>query len=480
MRSKPCSQYPAWLIPAVMGSDIVLINVAFLLAYFLRYRLQLFRPVDPAFDNPPDVYLPFALILTLLLIVAFRLDGVYVPRRLSLWLDQMWRIVRSTMMAILLMISITFFYYQPFFYSRLIFLYDSILIVVLLGLGRLAWGIVLGQLRQRGQGVVRVLIVGAGEVGRTVVRTVMAQPELGYRIVALADDHVDRMGLTIGPVPTLEGTQRLPDIVREHGIDEVIVTLPWTDQQRVLDIFQQCERIGVRARTVPDLFQLSLNRVDVEDLGGVPVIGLKAAAIKGANLLVKRLTDVIIGGVMLIVTLPVMGLLALAIRIDSPGPIIFRQKRVGMHGQEFVVYKFRSMREGADEEKTKLLEFNEVTGPLFKMREDPRTTRVGRFLRRFSFDELPQVFNVLRGEMSLVGPRPHTLAEVGQYQEWQKRVLEAPPGLTGLAQVSGRSQLSFDEQCLLDIYYIENWSPVLDLKILLRTAPKILSGEGAY
>ncbi len=480
MASRQTSRYPRWLIAAVMSSDVVLINVAFLLAYYLRYRLQLFRPVDPAFDNPPDVYIPFAIVLTLLLILAFRLDGVYVPRRLGLWLDQMWRIVRSTMMAILLMIGITFFYYQPFFYSRLIFLYDSILIVLLLGLGRFAWGIVLGQLRQRGVGVARLLIVGAGEVGRMVIRTIMAQPELGYRVVAIADEHVDHTALAIGPVPAIEGIQCLSDIVQERNIDEVIVTLPWTDHRRVLEIFQQCEKAGVRARTVPDLFQLSLNRVDVEDLGGVPVIGLKAASIKGANLLVKRLTDLIIGGVVLLVVLPVMGLFALAIRVESPGPIIFRQKRVGMRGKEFVVYKFRSMVEGADEAKDKLLHLNEMTGPLFKMREDPRTTRVGRFLRRFSLDELPQIFNVLRGEMSLVGPRPHTRAEVQQYQDWQKQVLEAPPGLTGLAQVSGRSQLSFDEQCLLDIYYIENWSPALDLRILLRTVPKILSGEGAY
>jgi len=175
-----------------------------------------------------------------------------------------------------------------------------------------------------------------------------------------------------------------------------------------------------------------------------------------------------------------MIMFALAIKLDSPGPVIFRQRRVGARGQEFVVFKFRSMREGADEEKERLLEFNEMSGPLFKMREDPRTTRLGRFLRRFSLDELPQLFNVLRGEMSLVGPRPHTSAEVAQYQDWQRQVLETPPGLTGLAQVSGRSQLSFDEQCLLDIYYIENWSPALDAKILLRTVPKALSGEGAY
>jgi exopolysaccharide biosynthesis polyprenyl glycosylphosphotransferase len=379
----------------------------------------------------------------------------------------------------LIMIGITFIY-QPFFYSRLIYLYATILIVLLLGLGRWLWGIVLGQLRQRGSGVSRVLIVGAGDVGRMVIRTVMAQPEFGYRIVALVDDHVEHSALSIGPVPTIEGTQGLPQIIAEKNIDEVIITLPWTDHQRILDIFQLCESLGVRARTVPDLFQLSLNRVDVEDLGGVPVIGLKAASIRGANLIVKRIMDVVLGSLMLLIVSPLMIISALAIKVDSPGPVIFRQKRVGAHGQEFVAFKFRSMREGADEEKEQLLEFNEMNGPLFKMRADPRTTRLGRFLRRSSLDELPQVFNVLRGEMSLVGPRPHTSAEVAQYQNWQRQVLEAPPGLTGLAQVSGRSQLSFDEQCLLDIYYIENWSPALDLKILLRTVPKVLSGQGAY
>jgi exopolysaccharide biosynthesis polyprenyl glycosylphosphotransferase len=473
------SKYPRWLEPVVIGSDVVLINAAFLIAYYLRYRLQLFRPVDPAFDNPPEVYAPLLLLLTALLIGIFKLNGYYVPRRLGMWVEQMSIIIRAAPTAILVMIGITLLF-QPFFYSRLIFLYTCILIIVLLSVSRFVWGIVLGQLRRRNVGVSRVLIVGAGDIGRTVIRTVMAQPELGYQIAALVDDHVDRTALTIGPVPAIEGAQRLPQIVAEKNIDEVIVALPWTDHRRILDIFQQCEHLNVRVRTVPDLFQLSLNRVDVEDLGGVPVIGLKAASIQGANLFVKRVMDVAIGSIMLLVIAPILAMLALAIKLDSPGPVIFQQKRVGKHGQEFVVFKFRSMREGADEEKANLLEFNEMIGPLFKMREDPRITRVGRFMRRSSLDELTQLFNVLRGDMSLVGPRPHTSVEVAQYQDWQRQVLEAPPGMTGLAQVSGRSQLSFDEQCLLDIYYIENWSPALDVKILLRTVPKWLSGEGAY
>ena len=476
--AKSNSKYPRWLRWAVVASDAVLINIAFLLAYYVRYRLQLFRPVDEAFDNPPDVFFPFQIVLTILLLVSFKIDGVYEWRRLGMWLDQMARIVRATTMAILIMIAITFVY-QPFFYSRLIFLYASVLIVTVLGAGRMVLGSLLARLRKRGLGVVRVLVVGAGEIGRTVIRTVMAQPEFGYRIVGLIDDQLDNT-LTIGPIPAIEGAYRIPFVVNELQVDEVIVALPWSDHRRILDIFQQCEKIGVRARTVPDLFQLSLNRVDVEDLGGVPLIGLKPAAIHGANLVVKRVMDVALGLIVLIPALPIMGLLALTIKLDSPGPVLFRQMRVGMHGKEFVLLKFRSMRVGADDEKERLRDRNEMSGPLFKMRDDPRRTRLGRFLRKTSLDELPQIFNVLRGEMSLVGPRPHLASEVAQYQDWQRQVLEAPPGMAGLSQVSGRAQLSFDEQCLLDIYYIENWSPALDLKILLRQIPKVLSGEGAY
>jgi len=182
----------------------------------------------------------------------------------------------------------------------------------------------------------------------------------------------------------------------------------------------------------------------------------------------------------LIVGLPLMCLIALAIKLDSPGPVLFRQIRVGKGGLEFWCWKFRSMRKGAEEERDRLLDLNERDGPLFKIKDDPRMTRVGRFLRRTSMDELPQIYNILRGEMSWVGPRPALPTEVAQYQEWQKQRLEAPPGITGLPQVSGRSELTFDETCLLDIFYIENYSPALDLRILLKTVPTVLSRHGAY
>jgi exopolysaccharide biosynthesis polyprenyl glycosylphosphotransferase len=196
--------------------------------------------------------------------------------------------------------------------------------------------------------------------------------------------------------------------------------------------------------------------------------------------LIKRAADIVGSIVLMLATAPLAGLIALAIKFDSPGPIIFSQNRVGLGGQLFKMYKFRSMRQGAEEELENLRELDEIDGVTFKIRQDPRATPVGRFLRRASLDELPQLWNVLRGEMSLVGPRPNVPEETDRYLEWHKKRLQVPPGMTGMWQVSGRSLLSFDETVLLDLYYIENWSFWLDCKILLRTIPTVLTGEGAF
>jgi len=236
----------------------------------------------------------------------------------------------------------------------------------------------------------------------------------------------------------------------------------------------------VRARLVPDLFQMTLSKVDVDDLGGVPLVGVKEIAIPRWKLAAKRALDFSVSLLGLLLLWPVFLLVAIAIKLDSPGPVLFKQVRVGKSGREFDFYKFRTMRIGAEEEQAALRALNEATGPLFKIRDDPRLTRVGKFLRRISLDELPQLYNVLRGEMSLVGPRAPLPAEVAEYLPWQLQRLEISPGMTGLWQVSGRSELTFDEMCLLDIYYIENWSAALDAEILLRTIPTVVFGEGAY
>ena len=471
-------RYPRWITIGMLISDALLVNLAFLTAYIARIELQLFRAVDPTYQTPLAEYAPLIAGLTVLLLAMFWFGGAYDLRRNTTWLDMMVVIARSTLIAVLLVIIATFADLVLLF-SRLLFVYTAILIGVYLGLSRAIWGLVLARLRQRGIGVAHALVVGAGEVGRTVIRTIIARPELGFQPVGFVDDSPGR-STDIGPFRALGVIDNIPTVLSNEAIDEVIITLPWSDHLRILRIVQVCAARGVRARVVPDLFQMSLSSVDVNDLGGIPLIGMRPPSLRGANLLVKRIFDLAVGIPLSLIAVPLMLILASLIKLDSPGPILFRQARIGMHGKLFQVYKFRSMRHGAEEEVEQLRDRNQASGPLFKIKDDPRRTRVGRFLRHTSLDELPQLINVLRGEMSLVGPRPPLPQEVEQYQDWHKQRLKAQPGMTGLWQVSGRSDLSFDEMVLLDVHYIENWSVPLDILILLRTIPKMLSGDGAY
>lgn len=463
----------AWLA----FSDLILINLALIGAYYMRYELEWFAEVG--FDADLLDYALFAGVLSILLPITFKLDGVYNGRRGQSWFDQMYAIINATAKGTIVLLALTFGF-RPLVYSRLLFLEAAVLIVVLTGISRLVKGWIEARLRRRGVGVDRVLIVGGGEVGRAVIRTIVARPELGYQIVGLVDDNPDRGNTAIGRVKGLGGLEKLAEIIDSQAVDQVIVTLPWMYHRKIMGIVRECQRRRVRAHIVPDLFQMSLSQVDVDDLGGIPLIGVREVTIGRWQRAIKRAMDVLGAVVIGALGLPVLGMIALAIKLDSRGPAVFKQLRVGKQGQQFWCYKFRSMRQGAEQEQDQLLAHNEADGPIFKMRDDPRRTRVGRWLRRTSLDELPQLYNVLRGEMSLVGPRPPLPAEVAQYEAWQMRRLEVAPGLSGLWQVSGRSNLSFDEMCLLDIYYIENWSPLLDIKILLRTVPKVFLGDGAF
>ncbi|MBI1880400.1 MAG: undecaprenyl-phosphate glucose phosphotransferase, partial [Chloroflexi bacterium] len=459
--------------------DVVLINVAFILAYWVRYKLQLFRAVDPAFDVPYDVYLPFAGLFTLLLILVYRQQGAYRLRRQISWFDEFYAIVNGTATGTIIMI-VFIFLYRAAFYSRAIFIYAGIFVILLLGLSRLIKVSLLRFLRRRGIGSERVVIVGAGEMARTVMRAVVANPECGFNVIGFLDDNPVKGETDIGRFKALGSLANLADVLREQAIDEVIITLPWQYHRKIVSIMTHCERENIRARIVPDLFQMTISRMHVEDIAGVPMIGVKEVSISGLNQVVKRSIDLVGAGLVVVIGAPLMALVALAIKLESPGPVLFRQERVGRNGRRFTVYKFRSMIEGAEEQQAALQDLNEAEGPLFKIRDDPRMTRVGKWLRKLSLDELPQFYNVLRGEMSLIGPRPPLPAEVKQYQEWHKRRLEVSPGITGLSQISGRSTLSFDETALLDIYYIENWSLGLDTKIMLQTIPRVIFGNGAY
>lgn len=465
-----------WVWPIV---DAALIWVASALAWYLRYQVQLFRTVDPAFLNPIEEYYGLFTGLTAIFLFVLAANGGYTARRGSSLVTELVRVTNAALISIVIVVAITFGF-RPFAFSRLLFLYDGILIVALLGAARGIRRQVEARLRQRGIGVERVLIVGAGEVGRAVMRTMVARPDFGYVVVGFVDDDPVRGKTDVGRFRALGGLDNIESIVHSEKVDELIITLSWSYHRRIAALVAVCERLHIRPRVVPELFQFSLNRVDIDDLGGIPLIGVKEHTLPAGGQFAKRLLDIVMSGLALTVLWPVFLLVAIAIKLDSHGPVLFSQIRIGQDGRPFKVYKFRSMTADAEDNLPHLNGLNEASGPLFKIKDDPRRTRVGRWLRKTSLDEFPQLINVLRGEMSWVGPRPALPGEVEKYEVWQRQRLEVPQGMTGLPQISGRSDLTFDEVCLLDIYYIENWSLSLDITILLRTIPQVLFGRGAY
>jgi exopolysaccharide biosynthesis polyprenyl glycosylphosphotransferase len=468
----------AWKYLLVLN-DVILILVAFVVAYYIRYQLQWFRTVDPAFQVEIWTYAPFALALVIILPVSFRFSGVYPYRRGRSVVEETYHIATAVTVGVVILITVGLFF-QPLLYSRLIFLYFAFLVTMLLGMSRFGIQVLRGHLRRFEVGVDRVLLIGAGDVGRMFMRTVAARPDYGYQLVGFLDDNPAKSENDIGPYKALGPVDNLGEALDALRIDSVVICLPWQSHRMIQRLLRSCERRNVRAQVVPDLFQLTMNQVYVDDFNGIPLIGTRGVNIQGWNLFIKRASDLVFGGLGALLALPLAAIIALAIKLDSKGPVLYRQTRVGKNGEPFTCFKFRSMVEGAEHLQPHLTETNEATGPLFKVRNDPRRTRVGRWLRRYSLDELPQLINVLRGEMSLVGPRPNLPEEAEQYAEWHRKRLTVSPGITGLWQVSGRSELTFDEMVLLDLYYVENWDFALDVSILLRSAPAILRGRGAY
>lgn len=469
------SHWKYWLV----GGDMLLILVAFLAAYVLRYELQWFRAVDPVFLVDIWAYGPFALALLIILPISFRFSGVYPYRRGRSLIEETYTIATATTAGVMILIIASLFF-RPLLYSRLIFFYTAVLVTLLLGFSRFAIQLAFSHLRRYGLGVKRMVLVGAGDVGRMVIRTVTARPDFGYQLIGFLDDNPAKGFTDIGPYKALGPVENLSQVLENLEVDTVIICLPWQSHRMIQRLLRTCETSCVRAQVVPDLFQLTKNQVYVEQLNGIPLISTRELSIQGWNLLLKRASDLVLGTLLALLSMPLWLLILVAIKLDSHGPILYSQTRIGKNGAPFRCFKFRSMVEDADELRHTLGEMNEASGPLFKMRDDPRRTRVGRLIRRFSLDELPQLINVMRGEMSLVGPRPNLPEEVEQYQEWHRRRLLVSPGITGLWQVSGRSDLTFDEMVLLDTYYVENWNLAMDLSILLRSVPAVLRGRGAY
>jgi len=458
--------------------------MSFVVAYWLRYRLQVGGSIPAGFDESFSFFVSKAIILVVVALTIFRLRGLYDLPRWTTLLDESSIILSgaTTAMAVVILFS----FLQRFYPSRLIFLYAWIAMIALLIAKRLVTRTSREILWSRGIGVDRVLVIGAGPAGRRYMEHILNSPHAGHQLVGFLDEAPAEESWAIATErkvvrPDYLGRlTTIPDVVQDQNIDEVVIALPPTAHQQVMPILEQCREQDVLFTLVPDLFELAIDRVITYEVGGLPLIRLKESRIRGSNYAIKRGMDILIASLVLLVTSPLMLLIAIAIKLDSPGSILFPQERVGKNWNRFTLLKFRTMYQDAEQRKAELQAEYNVGDLLFKLKDDPRRTRVGRILRRTSLDELPQFFNILTGEMSVVGPRPQVPAEVENYEEWHCRRLDVTPGLTGLWQVNGRSNLTFDEMVRLDVYYAEHWSPWLDIKLILRTIPAVLLARGAY
>jgi exopolysaccharide biosynthesis polyprenyl glycosylphosphotransferase len=466
----------------LVALDALLVALGFVLAYYLRYQYQFLRSVRN--DEPLSSFLPTIGLLVPITIGLLAFKGLYSLPRNAGWLNQLGIILSSVTTSIAITIVITFLS-GPSFYSRLIFGLAWATTIVLLSLGRL--GVTRARHRrwEQGKDLDRVLVVGGSGLGHEVMRNLQASPSAGFQLVGYLHEPPQSASAGDEPeapvdAPLLGALAQLPHVVAQRTVDHVVIALPSWQNRRLPVVVEMCHQLGVPFQVVPDFYEISYDRVTIQELWGVPLISLRENAIRGWNFALKRAIDV---GLVLL-TLPLWGALSLVImlliKLDSPGPVIFRQTRLGRNGRPFVVLKFRTMVSNAEELKAALIAQNERQGAAFKIRNDPRTTRLGRWLRKTSLDELPQFWNVLRGEMSLVGPRPAVPEEVAQYEPWHRRRMEVLPGCTGLWQATGRSDTSFDEMVRLDIYYAEHWSVGMDLRIMLLTIPAVLKGRGAY
>jgi exopolysaccharide biosynthesis polyprenyl glycosylphosphotransferase len=348
---------------------------------------------------------------------------------------------------------------------------------ILLCLFRINAARVIGAVRKQFGTAHFVMVVGSNERARHLGEALERSADYSIRLVGFLDEESGQVELaqTYKKYP-LSG---LPELLREHVIDEIIFAVDSQRLGELEDVFLLCDEEGVRTRVAVDFFPHVNSEVYLDSLGAVPLLTFSAAPHDEIRLLVKRVTDVVLAGAALALLLPFMLLIVLLIRLTSPGPAIFRQERCGLNGRRFTFYKFRSMSDNAEELKASLIHLSSRS-TAFKMPNDPRITRVGRFLRKFSIDEWPQLWNVFKGEMSLVGPRPAVPEEVELYQRWQRRRLRMRPGLTCLWTLAGRDALDFETWMKMDMQYIDSWSLALDWKIILGTIPRVLTGKGAH
>ncbi|MBI4653174.1 sugar transferase [Candidatus Kuenenbacteria bacterium] len=448
----------ALLIPI----DFLMILLAGTTAYFLRFE-TFFKDIRlTTFIWTFKEYLGLITVVAFIWIIIFALGKLYSIQDIRKKISDEFLKIFGVVSVGMIFIIVYIFFYRELFTSRFIVLSVWILSIFYIFIGRLLIRLLQKWLYKFGYGIHRVIIIGKGREAEIVAAELYKKPTLGYKIV----DRIENFDQNID----LEN--RLLKIKESLNIDEIIQADPSLSKETNQQIIEFCQEHHLVFKYTADLFNAQTSNIEINTIAGIPIIEIKKTHLDGWGTIIKRIFDIVGSFILIIIFSPIMILTALAIKIDSKGPVFFKYKRVGQKGKPFVYFKFRSMIDGAhDLRYTKeWLEKNiRNDGPMIKFENDPRITRVGKFIRKFSIDELAEFFLVLRGRMSLVGPRPHEIKEVEKYQKHHKRLLDIKPGITGMAQVSGRSDLDFEEETRLDTYYIENWSLLLDLKILLKT-----------
>ena len=445
--------------------DLAMLILAGLTAYGLRTGvLSYFRPVEFTLNLPFERYLPLVILVALGFILVFSLSGLYKIRSAVKISEEVIKLIIASSAAVMLLI-VFLFLRQELFDSRFLIIGPWFLGLVFVIIGRVFVRALQRIITNKfNYGRHRILVIGDDDLSRQIINIIKSSKKLGYDLFA-SEKEIDLI--------------RVAELLRSNAIDEIILADPNYDQELVAELISLCNEAHVVFKFVPNIYHTLTTNFEFGTIGETPIIELRRTALGGWGMIIKRAIDIFGSLFGIIILMPLFILIGLVIKYDSKGPVLVKLKRVSQK-KEFWMYKFRSMIANAESMKQDLSHLNERDdGPLFKLRNDPRVTRFGTFLRKYRIDEFPQLINVLFGDMSLVGPRPHQPDEIAKYARHHKRVLAIKSGMTGLAQVSGSSDLSFDEEVALDSLYIERWSLWFDVKILFMTIAKLIFDKSA-
>ncbi|HMG33484.1 MAG TPA: sugar transferase [Blastocatellia bacterium] len=492
--------------------DLAISVFVFVTSYKLRQHTDIFVwrhrrsawPVGIQDDFEP--YFAFLLFVPIVKLYLLRRFGLYKLRGEVSFSNDFVRVVKATTLALLVLVLIAFLFRQgfsysgghflsfDFSYSRLVFIYDWLISIGFLFGVRFVLRLAQIVYRSNEGNLIPTIVVGAGEMAEVCIAEISEKRRLGYKLVGAvtANSGDDSSAVRAYGTRMLGTFDDLPDLVKRYGVEEVLITDTGIAPGKMFEVLMECGRDHhIKYSVMPNLFDCLPGKTEIATVGSLPMIKLYEEPLRGSRRLLKRTMDVIVSLALFAVTWPAWLVFAILIKMESRGPIFLKQERVGMDGKVFLMFKFRSMHDSVDDQAHRDLMARTINGedanqgtsdePIYgKLKDDPRLTRLGSWMRRFSVDELPQIINVLKGEMSIVGPRPPLPYEVRHYRDWHRTRFHVRPGITGLWQVSGRNRLHFEEMVRLDIFYIENWSPWLDLKIMLETPRVMLRGDNTY